>query len=239
MVMHKTVKIVIAAILLNLVALSHVLAQISVNDVIINFQAGARPVQNVVVSNASENPMYVTVSVEKIDKPGEDNSPRSATDELLVSPRQFSVDARGERTVRLLLKRQPQAAEQLYRVMFVPQDRKFGEDEEPDGNAPRALIKVLTGMGILVFADPVKPSATLTWKRDKNHLVFNNEGNIHVRLIQGKACTKEKEECTELRSKRIYGGSSYTYDVDDKKTIYFTKRVGASGEFETLVIPPA
>ena len=71
-------------------------AQISVNDVIIQFKAGQRPVQNVIVKNSSDDVFYVTASSEEIQEPGEEKSALLPTEDLLVSPKRFSIDGKGD-----------------------------------------------------------------------------------------------------------------------------------------------
>jgi hypothetical protein len=45
-------------------------AQVAVNDVIRHFAAGDRPVDNVVVSNSSNDPVYVSVEATEVVNPG-------------------------------------------------------------------------------------------------------------------------------------------------------------------------
>ena len=72
-------------------------AQISVNDVIVQFKAGQRPVQNIIVKNSSKEVFYVTATSEEIQDPGEEKSALLPTEDLIVSPRRFSIDGNSER----------------------------------------------------------------------------------------------------------------------------------------------
>lgn len=213
-------------------------AQISVNDVIVQFKAGQRPVQNLIIKNASPEVFYVTATAEEIQDPGEDKSALLPTEDLLISPKRFSVDGKNERVVRLLSKNQSESKERVYRVTFTPQDKEFGEVTSSKIQERNTQLKILTGMGILVFIDPSVPNPELKWNRFEDSIVFENTGNQHVRLMQGKACDSENVGCIDLPTRRVYGGRQFTVKVAAGKTIFYTRRDGPSGDFKSLIIPP-
>ena len=212
-------------------------AQISVGESILHFKAGQRTVQNVTVRNGSEDVMYVTVSSDLIMNPQITEPQSQPAKELYVSPKKFSVPPNGERTVRVVLAQVPKENEQVYRITFAPEDRGFGDEVEHTSEGRKAVLRVLTGMGILVFADPLNPKPDLVWERLPGKLIFENKGNVHVKLALGKACKVLDSACRDLPAKRIYGGSRYEYDVDDSERIVFEKKEGATGNPSELVIP--
>jgi len=214
-------------------------AQISVNDVIINFKAGERPVENLIVKNSSPEVFYVTASCDEIVEPSQDQSAIKPTDDVIVSPKRFSIDGENERVVRLLRKKAPDDRERVYRVTFVPQEKNFAEEQQHVEAGRKTKLRVLTGMGLLVFVDPKNAKADLKWERRNDEILFKNDGNLHVRLLEGKACDSEGVGCEELPSRRVYGGRDFIVKVNPKKTVYFNRRDGASGDFKSLVIPPA
>jgi len=231
----------IASFLLFLLAVlpQQVGAQISVSTVLVHFDARERPVHNIAVTNASGSPLYVTVSIEKIEQPGEEGSPASPSEDILISPKRFSVPGKSSRTVRLLLRKRPEELEQVYRVVFSPEERGFGESElnfETQGKG--AILRILTGMGVLVFVDPPNAKSELSWSRDGGTIRFKNEGNLHTRLINGKACIGESDECQDLRARRVYGGREYEVRVPADATVTYTIREGTSGDYQTITIPP-
>jgi P pilus assembly chaperone PapD len=213
-------------------------AQISVNDVIVQFKAGDRPVQNVVVKNSSPDVFYVTASCDELSEPSEEKSSLVPTEDIIVSPKRFSIEGNSERVVRLLHRKPTENLERVYRIAFVPQDKNFGDTVEKDESGRKTVLKVLTGMGLLVFADPVNPKPELKWERKGNTLKFYNTGNQHVRVFDGKACKSEGVDCVELVSRRVYGGKEFVQTVDPTNTVYYTRRDGASGDFKSIVIPP-
>jgi len=212
-------------------------AQISVSSVMVHFKFGERPVQNLVVKNSSPDVLYVTVSVEELLEPFSEQSPRAPTESLIISPKRFSIDGANERVIRMLNKLPPGDKERVFRVAFVPQDRGFAESVERSTQGRQTVLKVLTGMGVLVFVDPAAPKGLLKWERAGGRLRFWNEGNRHVRVMEGKACGTDGANCTPLASRRVYAGREHVVEVPDDKTVTYTRREGPSGEYETLVIP--
>lgn len=212
-------------------------AQISVDNVIVHFPAEARPVHNVIVGNSSPHTAYVIVEVESVPDPANDIGKSVASTELLASPKAFSIEPNGQRTVRLLLKTPPNDKERVFRVGFIPQDRGFGQKIEHSEAGRSAVIRVLTGMGILVFADPKNPQAQLKWERDDKNVTFSNLGSIHVYLGDIKSCNKANE-CTNISPKRLYAGSTYQIAAPGTNTVSFMKKEGASGSHQKLTIDP-
>jgi P pilus assembly chaperone PapD len=226
--------LVFISFLLGLIYSNVAIAQISVSSAIIHFRAGERPVMNISVGNSSDAPAYVVATAEEVPSPGIDSRTTEATTALLVSPKNFSIEPNGQRTVRLLLRESPGDTERVFRVSFVPQDRGFGEETESSPARPAAIIRVLTGMGVLVFADPAKPFADLNWERKDQKIVFQNSGNVHVHLSDGKACVGET--CSELPGRRVYGGTSFEVDVPEGKIVSYAIREGASGSLKRISI---
>jgi P pilus assembly chaperone PapD len=217
------------------------IAQISVSNVLVSFKGSDRPVQNVSVLNSANTPLYVTVTIEKVIEPGVENSPSESTDSLLVSPRRFSVPAKGNRTVRLLLKTRHPEKEELYRVLFSPEERGFRQDDRADdAQNTGTVLRVLTGMGILVFVEPPGGDVELSWQRVGGQLIVSNSGSVHARLLNGKACPGELDgkECIELPTRRVYGGKQLLVDVPSGYTVYYTFRRGTSGDYQNVVVPP-
>jgi P pilus assembly chaperone PapD len=213
-------------------------AQITVNSAIFHLKFGERPVQNVFVGNSSSEPGFVVVTVEEITDPEMGGTHFVPTQDLLVSPKSFSVEPNGTRTVRILRKSLPAEHEKVYRVSFSPQDKGFGEEIETSTEGRKAVLRVLTGMGILVFADPANPVVNLAWQRQDDKVIFSNSGNLHAQLVDGKSCDKENKNCEKLPGKRVYGGTHFEVKVPGDRRVSYLKRSGASGEMERITIEP-
>ena len=228
----------VIALLLPLVVTSLACAQISVDRVIFTFKKGAPPVHNVIVKNSSDDPLFVTVTPVIVNRAGFPDEKRQDAAELIGSPKRFPIGAQGERTVRLLLKKPLGDVEQVYRVTFAP---------EPGENLPQSAdfikknkvnLRILTGVGILIFADPMEAHPKLTWTRTAKEIVFRNEGNIGVKLEDGRCCTKPEDAstCVNLPGKRLYLGNEYAVPTTCAGVITYRQKI--QDEFSTLVIKP-
>ena len=215
-------------------------AQISLNDSVLHLKFGSRPVVNVAVRNASDQVMYVQAASELIIDPSDPDSKGAPDDQLILSPKKFSVPAKGERTVRVLMKKIPEDVEKVYRLTFAPQDQGFDAEVQGKSVGGKALaVKVLTGMGALLFVDPVNPKPDLHWERKSGKVVFSNTGTQHVRVMFAKACIGDKEaDCKALEARRIYPGMTYEWAVDDRAKVTFYRKNGASGETTEVVLEP-
>ena len=245
---HKdsSIKMAVFALILTMVCLLSSQAgeaQISVSDSVIHFQAGTRPIVNVAVRNSSDSALFVSTVLERSADPGMADSKMVLDDSILVSPKKFSVPAKGERTVRLLLKKPLMETEQLFTLTFAPQEKEFDEDESQKIQVKgRGInLRILSGMAALVFVDPARPNPDLKWTREPGKVVFKNDGNQHVRILFAKACRKDTEgaeECVPSEAKRVYSGKTHEVALADDATLTFSRKNGASGDLEAIEIPP-
>jgi P pilus assembly chaperone PapD len=227
---------VAVALMLMQHAAPSAIAQVTVNTVILNFKSGQRPVQSVMVGNSSDHPAYVLARVEKVMDPESGGNISEPSDDILVSPKAFSLEPKGQRAIRLLLRKPPQDVEAVYRALFVPQDRGFGQEIKREYQGRKASIRVLTGMGVLLFVEPKNPTRLVKWSREADAITFLNEGNIHLELADGKSCELSGEECVGLESKRVYAGTSFSIPATASRTLSFLTRFGADAEFEQITI---
>lgn len=211
-------------------------AQVTVSTVIMTFQAKGRPVQNVMVGNSADGPVYVSASVEKVLDPATGGRNSEPSDNILVSPKAFSIEPRGNRAVRLLIRKPPTTGEEVYRVVFTPQDREFGTEIKKTVGGRTASIRVLTGMGVLAFVEPPNPKGNLEWERRDDLITFTNSGNVHVELGEGTAC--KGDSCSSVKRKRVYAGTTYEVPVPGDTTVSFVARTGSAGVYENFVIEP-
>jgi P pilus assembly chaperone PapD len=192
-------------------------------------------VHNVIVGNSSKNPAYVKVETVAVQEP-EKSEKVVPTSELLASPKTFSIEPNGQRTVRLLLKSPPTDKERVFRVSFIPQDRGFGEEVVQNQDGVKTVIKVLTGMGILIFADPLKPVENLSWERVGNKIIFTNTGNVNMYLGDGQSCS-QAGVCSKLPSKRLYATNQFEVISPLENTVSIMSKAGGSGGYRKISIP--
>ena len=233
-------------------------AQVNVNNVIFTFTASGRPVQNIQVTNSSNAPVYVSVKTEAMIDYTKRPIESGPTEDILVSPKSFSIEANGQRTVRMLLKKPATELERGYRVYFIPEMNEFGAGTVTKTEQGRtAIIKVATGVGVLVFVDPHETKVSFTNKRDPTGITFTNSGNIQVYMGDGKACPigvpfppigsfgdnaeigkdpkhPDPKGCYNLPSQRVYAGTTFHIDVPLNLSVRYLKRVGSDGPYEAF-----
>lgn len=236
-------------------------AQVNVNSVIFTFNPKQRPIQNVIVTNSSNAPVYVSVKTEAMIDYTKEKIQTAPTEDILISPKKFSIEANGQRTVRMLMKSPPTDMERGYRVYFIPQPNEFGTPSVTKSEAGRTtVIKIATGVGILVFVDPISRQDNFSWVRSSGAIDFSNSGNIQVYLGDGKACPNaadlpnstgedassvvrdarhpDAKGCFNLPSKRIYPGTKFHVAISAQYTARWLKRAGSDGSYELFDIGP-
>ncbi len=226
---------------------THSSAQITVTDVIYYFRADSRPVHNVTVKNSSNETMYVTVEPSEILRAGFEDEQRLDTKDIIAAPRRFSIPGLGQRTVRLLLRSTSREEEKVYRVKFVPAAQPFDFSENKKHKKQLAL-QVLTGVGMLIFAEPIDPQVKLIWQRTGNEVHFRNEGSVNVLLTSPRACAataapgtgiNEDESCSPIAAHlpRLYPGNETILKAPADKTVVLTQH--ARDEQSKIVISPS
>lgn len=213
-------------------------AQVTVNTVVLTFKAKDRPVQTVMIGNSSSNPAYVLASVEKVLDPESGGNKAEPSEDILASPKAFSIEAGGQRAVRLLMRVPPPEKEAVYRALFVPQDRGFGQEIKREFQGRRASIRVLTGMGVLVFVEPQTAVKDFKWTRSDSGMTFSNGGTLHEELSNVQSCDREGNACVGLPGKRVYAGTSYDLKVPGDRKVTFLARSGSAGEYEQMSVDP-
>lgn len=219
---------------MSLLLATNTQAQISVDRIIMTYKASDRPIQNVAVFNAGEKPLGVEVIPEIVENPGLPNEKRTATKDLIVSPKRFSIQAGGQRTLRLLLKSMPKDKEKVFRVRLQPNYTITEEEGETTStpNAPETKIQIITTVGILIFAEPKEIVSNLTWKRGIDSVEFQNDGNSNVFIDEVKECNAEETRCQEISGTRLYPGASFKIPVSKNHVVSFRKQI--SERFETI-----
>lgn len=238
--MHSVVKVLVKAIFLVVLSAVHcssAFGQVSVDRVIIDFKPNESPVTNLVVRNSSPSVLYVKTESYNVERPGEADEKHVPTDRLLISPKRFSVPANGERTVRLLLRDKPGEVEGVFRASFMPVSDESGLEGLSSGQQqkPGAILRVLTGMGILVFAAPRELKPNLTVERGPDRVTIANAGNINVFIDQLRICEAGGKQCKDYPAKRMYPGNKIDVSVPADSTFSFRKYVNQ--EFSNVNVP--
>jgi P pilus assembly chaperone PapD len=183
------------------------------------------------------------------------------TGDILVSPKNFSIGPKGQRTVRILLKEPPAEKERGYRVLFIPRASEFDSEQvQTRKSGGRSMVlKVLTGIGMLVYVEPKQVTKELDISRTSSGVTFTNRGNIQVNLTAGVVCPAsatldekeraavsdkeahsdfKKKGCVPFERTRIHAGKSLTVPVPNGYRLYGKKRFGALEPHEPFTVDP-
>ncbi|MRI32558.1 hypothetical protein EOPP23_06105 [Endozoicomonas sp. OPT23] len=189
---------------------SNAFAAMSLDRMIVYFDADDAPRQDVVVSNPDNENLYLQTEVYKVINPGSDKEERvRVTDpaqmKLLSTPRKAIIAPSSRKTVRLVSLETPTDVESVYRVTFKP--------VVGDIKATQNAIKLLIAYQALVFIRPENAAYKVTAKREKDSVTFTNSGNMNVVLRNGKFCKGkgDNKQCDEIKDgTRLYAGQSWS-----------------------------
>ncbi|GAA4652663.1 hypothetical protein GCM10023116_49470 [Kistimonas scapharcae] len=191
-------------------------ASMSLDKMIVYFEPGQPPRQDIMVTNPDPENLYLQTEVYKVVNPGQENEERiRITDpdklKLLATPQKAIIPPNGRKTVRLVSLETPNAKEEVYRVTFRP--------VVGDIQATQTAIKLLIAYQALVFIRPANPKYDVVAEWKGNKIVFTNQGNMNAVLRNGKFCTSKKDDsCTPLsEGTRLYAGQSWTLELPNAK----------------------
>ena len=213
------------------------LANLSLDKVVIRFEQGARPVDNIAVKNNSDDFIKVTAVVYEVINPGQENEEIVKTRDLTVAPKAFELKARESRVARVVLRRFPKDVEKIFRINFVPD--KAGMVQEASKEGKSIKVSIVIGMGALITAAPSESKPNLVFERKDGKILFTNKGNVTSQLQRGDFCNEDRSECIPLGGKRIYPGASWTMEVPVELIgKEFSQTVLASGNYNKITFPP-
>lgn len=209
-------------------------AQISVDRAIVSFTKAQGDILNATVQNSGKEAVWIEGVVEAIDRSGFPDEKRVPTEDLVMSPKRFSIEAGGQRTIRLLLKKPLGETEQVYRIKFMPQAEEFNTEDMKNGSKTTRL-KVIFSVGMLVFGEPLDPKPKLTWDRSGGKVTFRNEGNVNVLFDDIEDCAADGTGCRKIAGNRLYPGNVWEVPVSANRSLQLRKQTGSN--FENMIIP--
>lgn len=233
--MSMGMKIFVGAAVVILLTAVEGLAQISVDKAIVSFAKGKGDILNATVQNGGTDAVWIEGVVDAIERPGYSDEQRVPTEDLIISPKRFSIEGGGQRTVRLLLKKPLGDTEQVYRIKFMPQTREFDTEELKKGGGRTTQLKVIFTVGMLVFGEPLEPRPDLKWERFPDRVVFRNDGNVNILFDDIQVCKAENSGCRKVPGNRLYPGNVWETEAASGEVLQLRKQVGSS--FEDLIIP--
>jgi P pilus assembly chaperone PapD len=193
-------------------------AQLVVDRLVIDFDAGAPARQDVLLQNQSKDRYYITVTPYEITDPGAEKPTKvTKTDPealgLLVTPNRMVLEPGASRSIRIVSLNGPVVNDRIYRVLIAPQVGALKTDPTPDGTRAVAL-KILTAYEALVIVRPPKAQANVVGERSAAGLTLKNTGNSNALIYEGSACevapaAGAKPKCVDLPAHRMYPGADW------------------------------
>jgi len=166
--------------------------------------------EDVVVSNAGEEPLYVKVEVLEVTAPGTERERRVVVENpedigLIATPPRFVVQPGKRKILRLVNLLGHGAAETVYRVNVVP--------VAPPVASEGIGVRVLIAYQLLIFVRPQNPVFDVAARREETQLIVENRGNTNFILRDIEHCPDDGKPCSKLAGKRVYAGNTITLPV--------------------------
>ena len=182
-------------------------AELVLSQLIVQLQSGKKIREDVEVWNNSPERAYVTVEASEVVNPGQPAESRRTDPDparlgLLVSPARMILEPGQRKLVRMAVVSPRADRERVYRVTVKP---TVGEvASEASG------LKILIGYDVLVLVRPADLRPNVVASRSGDALIFRNDGNMSVELLEGRQCKAVGVNCTELPAKRLYSGAQWS-----------------------------
>lgn len=197
-------------------------AAMVIDRAVIDFAADAPPRQDVLVANPDEQPLFVDIQVLDVRNPGTEEEARVPVRDpeaigLIATPRRLMVPAGGQRLVRLVNLNGHGDSERVYRVNLKPVSGPV--ESEQMG------VRVMVGYQLLVFVAPEQARVSLDAERRGKRLHLRNDGNVNVRLFQGRQCPggmSREADCVELKGRRLYPGNDHVIKLPYDAPVEFS-----------------
>jgi P pilus assembly chaperone PapD len=194
---------------------------------IIDLQPGKHGRDDIEIWNSGTERAYVALEPREVVDAGlaterrrEEPDPEKLG--LLVSPARMILEPGQRKLARIADIAPSSARERVYRVTVKP---VAGPLEATD-----SALKIMIGYDVLVLVRPAEMRLGLSGRRSGNSLVFRNDGNASVELIEGRQCDRAGAHCTDLPGKRLYAGAQWSETLQSAGPVEYTVRSSAGSE---------
>jgi P pilus assembly chaperone PapD len=207
-------------------------ANIVLNKIIVNFDAGGSSREDVEVwNNSNTETMYVSSTVYKVNNPENEKMEKIEqtdllTSDLIVSPSKIILKPNERKIMRLITRTTAKDKDIVYRVKIAPSAGELDVSDVEKGKKA-AGVKILIGYEMLIFMRPPQPHDDLKVTRSGKMATFTNAGNSNVDLREVTVCNDDKTECQPIKAKRLYAGQTWTTELPRADgIIHVSKSVG-------------
>jgi P pilus assembly chaperone PapD len=194
-------------------------AELVLSQLIVDLGATSRQRDDVEIWNNSDERTYVAIEPSEILNAGKSNQSRHQEPDpekrgLLVSPTRMILEPGQRKNVRMARLGLDADRERVYRVTVKPVVGELAA-ENPG-------LKVLVGYDVLVLVRPRGSHPLLTANRSGGSLVFRNDGNSSLELVDGKQCEAPSKRCVDLPGKRLYSGAEWIPPLKSNSPVEYT-----------------
>ncbi len=220
-------------------------AQLSINRLWIDLDAGKAPRSDLVIRNDSEDRYYITVQTTEVFAPGTaEEVRREAADPeqlgLLVTPNRMVLEPGASRAIRVVSLNQNLTQDRIYRVLIRPEVGEV-KASEVQGEVRDIAIKILSAYEALVVARPPKPESKIGVQRLADRVSFSNTGNSNVLLLDAFVCPPSitgltaNDSCRSFPATRLYSGGMVDIPIESPdEVIIVRERSSADAEPVTV-----
>ena len=207
-----------------------------IDRAIVTFEPGKASKQDVMVINTSDEPLYIQTEVLEVKKPGTSEEKREAVKDpksvgLLATPNRFIIPPNGRKPLRIVNLKPPGNIDRIFRINITP-------TLPPLTDPKNSLVRVVIAYQVLVIIQPNKPEPKLIVSPQSNTLLFENQGNSNVLLLNGEQCDLSGEVCEKLTSRRIYAGNQWQLDLPLNGAVTYDIKSYNGVQRKTLYEPP-
>jgi P pilus assembly chaperone PapD len=212
-------------LLLQPISAAH--ADIVLSQLIIDLQPGEHSRDDIEIWNKGTERAYVALEPREVINAGLANERRREEPDpeklgLLVSPARMILEAGQRKLARIADISSSSDRERVYRVTVKP---VAGPLESTD-----SALKIMIGYDVLVLVRPTDVRPGLSGHRSGSSLVFRNDGNASVELIDGRQCDTAAVHCTDLPGKRLYAGAQWSEPLQSSGPVEYTVRSAVGTE---------
>mgnify|MGYP006405719973 CR=1 FL=1 len=200
-------------------------AELVLDRVIVDLEAGQAPRDDIEVMNMGEERMYVLAEPFEILDAGLESQARVALGPpsetgMFVSPLRMILEPGERRLVRIAATGERPASDRVFRVRIRP---VVGEVVSQND-----ALKVLVGYDALVLLRASEIRGEIEVMREGQRLTLVNRSNSAQELFAGQQCRAVNEDCQDLPATRLYPGQRWSIDLPYLTPGTFKKAIGSN-----------
>lgn len=176
-------------------------ADLVLDQVIVDLEVGKPLRDDIEITNAGDERMFVLVEPFEILNPGLDTQVRTPLDSpsksrVLVSPTRAILEPGQRRLIRIAALGERPESDRIFRVRIRPVVGDVISNED--------ALKVLVGYDTLVLLRASEVKGEIESERRDEILTLTNRSNTAFELFEGRQCDDRNGSCEELPAKRLY-----------------------------------